>query len=215
MRHVARRPKRGCDRASCSRTLRKSSWLGRSVSALLPLALASGWPFRRSCVSTRLALCRVVSRHLSTQRGTLTCRCVWWRLGCSPVPVLSCSKHVRRRVHGRRSRLSVGEALWKSLVRAALSSSSLTIASCIPLLVSVLIRVCTSPRKRNKMQRIFLLEIVFRLYPCMLNLRSCQNQTLLVWKNTFLVLDLGTDIMADTSGDGCARASRATPLLLS
>jgi len=46
----------------------------------------------------------------------------------------------------------------------------------------------------------FLLDVVIRQSPSIFKLFSSKNQTLLIWRNTFLVLDLRLDIFNGVRG---------------
>jgi len=61
-----------------------------------------------------------------------------------------------------------------------------------------------------QVERGLLLDIVIRERTAILQLLACKDKTLLVWWNTFLILDLGLDIVdrirsLDVKGDGLAR----------
>merc|ERR1712114_36819 len=53
----------------------------------------------------------------------------------------------------------------------------------------------TSSQSENKMESAFLLNVVIRKSPSVLQLLSSKDQSLLIWGNSFLVLDLGLDIL--------------------
>merc|ERR1711868_245754 len=53
----------------------------------------------------------------------------------------------------------------------------------------------TSSQSENQMQCTFLLDVVIRKSSSILELLSSEDQSLLVWGNSFLVLDLGLDIL--------------------
>ena len=57
-----------------------------------------------------------------------------------------------------------------------------------------------------------LLNVVVRQGASILKLLSCENQTLLIWGDTFLILDLGLDVVDcvtwfDIKGDGLTSKS--------
>jgi len=59
------------------------------------------------------------------------------------------------------------------------------------------------------MKRRLLLDVVVRQSPSILKLFTSKDETLLIWRNTFLILDLGFDILNgirgfDLKGDGLA-----------
>merc|ERR1712018_119456 len=53
----------------------------------------------------------------------------------------------------------------------------------------------TSSQSENQMQGTFLLDIVIREGSSIFQLLSSEDQSLLIWRNSFLVLDLGLDIL--------------------
>merc|ERR1719277_1988393 len=53
----------------------------------------------------------------------------------------------------------------------------------------------TSSQSKNQMQSTLLLDIVIREGSSIFQLLSSKDQSLLVWGNSFLVLDLGLDIL--------------------
>merc|ERR1712213_269590 len=70
----------------------------------------------------------------------------------------------------------------------------------------------TSSQSENQMQGTFLLDIVIREGPSIFQLLSSKDQSLLIWWDSFLVLDLGLDILnrirrLDLQGDGLASES--------
>merc|ERR1712112_171169 len=67
----------------------------------------------------------------------------------------------------------------------------------------------TSSQSQNKMESAFLLDVVIRKSSSVLELLSSEDQPLLIWRNSFLVLDLGLDILDgvrwfNLQGDGLA-----------
>jgi len=52
----------------------------------------------------------------------------------------------------------------------------------------------TSAESKNQVERRFFLNIVVGQGPSIFKLFSSKNQTLLVWRNSFLVLDFGLDV---------------------
>ena len=74
------------------------------------------------------------------------------------------------------------------------------------ILVSLLV---PSPQAKNQMQSGLLLNVVVREGPAILELLASKDQPLLIWGNSFLVLDLGLDIFNGVrrlhlKGDGLA-----------
>merc|ERR1711963_1365486 len=70
----------------------------------------------------------------------------------------------------------------------------------------------TSSQSENQMESTFLLDIVIREGPSIFQLLSSKDQSLLIWWDSFLVLDLGLDILnrirrLDLQGDGLASES--------
>merc|ERR1711868_179857 len=53
----------------------------------------------------------------------------------------------------------------------------------------------TSSQSKNQMQSAFLLDVIIRKSSSVLELLSSKDQSLLVWRNSFLVLNLGLDIL--------------------
>merc|ERR1739837_57376 len=53
----------------------------------------------------------------------------------------------------------------------------------------------TSSQSQDKMEGVFLLDVVVREGPAILELLSSKDQPLLVWGDALLVLDLGLDIL--------------------
>merc|ERR1712098_525172 len=53
----------------------------------------------------------------------------------------------------------------------------------------------TSSEPEDQMQGALLLDVVVRKSSSILQLLSSKDQSLLVWRNTFLVLDLGLDVL--------------------
>merc|ERR1719282_1428625 len=53
----------------------------------------------------------------------------------------------------------------------------------------------TSSQSKNQMQGTFFLDVVIRKSSSILKLLSSKDQSLLIWGNSFLVLDLGLDIL--------------------
>jgi hypothetical protein len=77
----------------------------------------------------------------------------------------------------------------------------------VNLLLSLL---TTTTQTQDEMESRFLLDVVVREGTAVFQLLSGENQTLLVWGNSFLVLDLGLDIFnrirgLDLKSDGLAR----------
>merc|ERR1711868_337329 len=67
----------------------------------------------------------------------------------------------------------------------------------------------TSSQSENKMESTFLLDVIIRKSSSVLELLSSKDQSLLVWRNSFLVLNLGLDILngvrwLNLQGDGLA-----------
>jgi len=67
----------------------------------------------------------------------------------------------------------------------------------------------TSPQSQNQVKSWLLLDVVVRQSSSIFQLLTSKNQTLLIWGNAFLVLDLGLDILNgvggfDLEGDGLA-----------
>merc|ERR1712033_43784 len=67
----------------------------------------------------------------------------------------------------------------------------------------------TSSQSKNQMQGTFLLDVIVRKSSSVLKLLSSEDQSLLVWGNAFLVLDLGLHILNgvrgfNLEGDGLA-----------
>ena len=70
----------------------------------------------------------------------------------------------------------------------------------------------SSPKTKNQMQSRFFLDIVVAQGATIFKLLSSKDETLLVWRNSFLVLDLGLDIVngirgLDVQGDSLASKS--------
>lgn len=68
----------------------------------------------------------------------------------------------------------------------------------------------TSPQSKHQVQGRFLLDVVVRQGPTVLELFTGKDQSLLVWRDPFLVLDLGLHIVDrvgrfNLEGDGLAR----------
>ena len=77
------------------------------------------------------------------------------------------------------------------------------------ILVSLLV---PSPQAKNQMQSGLLLNVVVREGPAILELLASKDQPLLIWGNSFLVLDLGLDILdgvgrLNLKGNGLSRQS--------
>ena len=136
------------------------------------------------------------------------------------MPVLSCSQHVRRRVHGRRARLSVGEASSQGVVRAARSEllcrrRPRRRLRAHPCSWCFAFEVLNSPGTVNASLSSVLSQTEDLLLHCQhrqlshfvngvgrldvprdcLQIRQCSlhvQSALLVWRSTFLVLDLAT-----------------------
>merc|ERR1712213_241406 len=67
----------------------------------------------------------------------------------------------------------------------------------------------TSSQSKNKMESALLLDVIIRKSSSVLELLSSKDQSLLVWRDSFLVLDLGLDILngvrwLNLKGDGLA-----------
>merc|ERR1712227_824724 len=67
----------------------------------------------------------------------------------------------------------------------------------------------TSSQSENQMQGTLLLDVVVRKSSSIFQLLSSKDQSLLVWRNAFLVLDLGLDVLnrvrwLNLKGDGLA-----------
>ena len=65
----------------------------------------------------------------------------------------------------------------------------------------------TSSKPENQVKSRFLLNIVIRQSSSILQLLSSEDQSLLIWRNSFLVLDLGLDVLdaitsLDLQGNG-------------
>ena len=58
----------------------------------------------------------------------------------------------------------------------------------------------TSTQTKNKVERRLFLNVVVRKSSSVFQLLSSENQPLLVWRDTFLVLDLGFDIVDGVRG---------------
>merc|ERR1712025_1006337 len=70
----------------------------------------------------------------------------------------------------------------------------------------------TSSQSKDQMQGAFLLDVVIREGSSILQLLSSKDQSLLIWRNSFLVLDLGLDVLngvrwLNLQGDGLASES--------
>ena len=68
----------------------------------------------------------------------------------------------------------------------------------------------TTSKSENKMESRLLLDVVIRESSAVLELLTSEDKSLLVWGNTFLILDLGLDVLdgvcgLDIEGDGLAR----------
>jgi len=59
---------------------------------------------------------------------------------------------------------------------------------------------CTTSESEDKMERRFFLDIIIRKRSSIFELLSSEDQSLLLWRDTFLVLDLSLDV-----GDGVVR----------
>ena len=53
----------------------------------------------------------------------------------------------------------------------------------------------SSAKTKNKVKGGLLLDIVVAQGPAVFELLPCKNETLLIWRNTFLVLNLGLDVI--------------------
>merc|ERR1719210_51524 len=67
----------------------------------------------------------------------------------------------------------------------------------------------SSSQSQDQMKSGLLLDVVIREGPAVLQLLASKDQPLLIWRNTFLVLDLGLDILNGVrwlhlQGDGLA-----------
>ena len=67
-------------------------------------------------------------------------------------------------------------------------------------------------KSEDKMEGGFLLDVVVRKGSAILELLTSEDESLLVWGNTFLVLDLGLDVLygvcgLDIKGDGLTSQS--------
>ena len=62
----------------------------------------------------------------------------------------------------------------------------------VDLLLSLL---TTTSQSQHQVQSRFLLDVVVRTGSTIFQLLTSKNQTLLVWRNSFLVLDLGLDVV--------------------
>merc|ERR1712115_206975 len=58
----------------------------------------------------------------------------------------------------------------------------------------------TSSQSQNQMQSTFLLNVVIREGSSVFQLLSSEDQSLLIWRNSFLVLDLGLDVLNGIRG---------------
>ena len=58
----------------------------------------------------------------------------------------------------------------------------------------------TTSKSEDKMEGRFLLDVVVRKGSAILKLLSSENESLLIWRNTFLILDLGFDILNGVCG---------------
>jgi len=78
--------------------------------------------------------------------------------------------------------------------------------------ILLLALLSTSPQSEDKMKGRFFLNVVVRESSSILELLSSKDETLLIWGNAFLVLDLGLDVLdrvggLDIKGDGLAGQS--------
>merc|ERR1719367_1769063 len=70
----------------------------------------------------------------------------------------------------------------------------------------------TTSQSKNKMESAFLLDVIIGQCSSIFKLLSSEDQSLLVWRNSFLVLDLGLDVFNgvrrfNLQGDGLTSES--------
>merc|ERR550537_1162353 len=57
-----------------------------------------------------------------------------------------------------------------------------------------------TPKAKHQVQRRLLLDVVVRQSPAILKLLACEDEPLLVWRDAFLVLDLGLHVVNGVRG---------------